>query len=334
MESMEDLDGHRVSAEPPPAEGVRLRWPEIPARVRAAVEGWLGSGVVSAESQPTGFSPGMAARIGTANGRRVFVKAIGPVPNLVGPSIHRREAAKVAALREVPSVPDLLWSYDEGEGGWVVLVFQEVEGRNPAQPWRMDEYERVVSALTPLSDDLTPSPLSPESIGTAAEKFATELRGWQDLREQPAAYPRRLDSWSARNLEELARLEAAAVDAVDGDTLLHFDIRADNILLSPERVWFVDWPHACVGAPWVDIMAFAPSVAMQGGPTPEEVIARHPACRTADPDAITAVVVALAGYFTHGSLQPAPPGLPTVRAFQAAQGTVAREWVARRTGRS
>ena len=274
----------------------------------------------------------MAVRLKTANGRRVFVKAIGPEPNPSGPAIYRTEATKVAALKSVPAVPDLLWSYDEGEDGWVALAFQDIEGRNPSQPWRTDEFERVVEAIVSLGDDLTPSPLSPKIAGTAADKFATELRGWQQLREQETDHPRVLDSWSARNLEELARIEATAADAVAGDTLLHFDIRADNILLSPERVWFVDWPSACVGAPWVDILAFAPSVAMQGGPSPEDVIARHPACRAADPDAVTAAIVAIAGYFSHSSLQPPPPGLPTVRAFQAAQGRVAREWLARRTG--
>ena len=326
--STADRDGNRGSAKPPPAEGVRLHWEEVPGRVRAEIERWLGSSVVKVESQPTGFSPGMAAGVRTASGRRVFVKTIGPEPNPAGPSIHRREATKVAALRAVPSVPELLWSHDEGDQGWVTLVFQEIEGRNPAQPWRTDEYERVVEALAELSVDLTPSPLSPESAGTAAENFEIRFHGWQDFRDQQDGHTKGLDSWSARNLRELAHLEAAVVDAVDGDTLLHFDIRADNILLSPDRVWFVDWPHACVGAPWIDIVAFAPSVAMQGGPPPQDVIARHPACRTADPDAITAVVVAMAGYFTHGSL----PGLPTLRAFQAAQGLVARKWAARRTG--
>ena len=71
---------------------------------------------------------------------------------------------------------------------------------------------------------------------------------------------------------------------------------------------------------------------MPGGPTPEEVIAKHSACRAGDGDAITAVVVSIAGYFTRQALQPPPPGIPTVRAFQAAQGVVARRWAAERMG--
>jgi hypothetical protein len=131
----------------------------------------------------------------------------------------------------------------------------------------------------------------------------------------------------------LIELEAAAPEAVAGDTLLNFDVRADNMLLTPERVWFLDWPLACVGAAWVDVLFFLPSVAMQGGPSPEAIVAHNPACRAADLAAITAAVASIAGFFTHRALQPPPPGLPTVRAFQAAQGAVARRWLEERTGR-
>jgi hypothetical protein len=50
----------------------------------------------------------------------------------------------------------------------------------------------------------------------------------------------------------------------------------------------------------------------------------------AEPAAVTACIAALAGFFTYGALQPPPPGLPTLRPFQAAQGVVTREWLARR----
>jgi aminoglycoside phosphotransferase (APT) family kinase protein len=103
---------------------------------------------------------------------------------------------------------------------------------------------------------------------------------------------------------------------------LHLDLRADNLLLSKkERVLVVDWPHARVGIPWVDVAFFAPSsVAMQGGPSSEELMERHPQARRADPDALTAVVAPVAGFFTREGLRPVPARLPTLWAFQAAQG--------------
>jgi aminoglycoside phosphotransferase (APT) family kinase protein len=310
--------------------------------VRAAIEGWLASPVASAVTQPGGFSPGLAARLLTADGRRVFVKAVGPELNPDAPRFHRREGVIVAALPTTAPVPRLLWSYDEGSGadpaqaapndpdGWVVLVFEDVEGRHPALPWRDDELDRVLGALEALAVSLTPSPLPPALTVTAGDWLRRHGRGWQRLLRADPEIRARRDAWSAQHEAMLADLEAQAPTAAEGDTLLHFDTRADNLLLTPERVFVVDWPHARVGQPWIDLILFAPSMAMQGGPAPEALLARSAVGRAADPDAVTAVVAAVAGYFTWQSLLPPPPGLPTLREFQAAQGAVARRWLAER----
>ena len=293
-------------------------------QVRAALEEWLGAPVAAAATQPEGFSPGVAARLRLSDGRRFFVKAAGPEPNPVTAGVHRREAASVAHMPAETPVPRLLWCYDEGEGGWVLLLFEDVEGRHPAQPWRDDELDRVLETLAALWTRLTPSPVEAPS---AAEMLEREVNGWRLLQGEPNTG---LDAWSRRHLDTLAQLEADAPTAVAGNTLLHLDLRADNLLLTADRVFVVDWPHACVGAPWVDVVTFAPSVHMQGGPDPEALLRRHPAISAVDPHAITAAVAAVAGFFTHRALQPAPPGLPTLRAFQAAQGEVARRWLAQR----
>ena len=317
----------------PPADGgVRLQWKSIPARLRANVEAWLGSPVVSAVSSPKGFSPGVASRLVTADNRRVFVKAACPVPNRDVPAIHRREARIVQALPAGVPVPRLLWSFDEGDDGWIVMLFEDIPGQHPAQPWELSELDRVIHALVNLSTRLTPSPLAETDVFSASTEIQTRLNGWQRLRVEQPSQAGRLDAWSTRFLERLIQLEEEAVEAVNGDTLLHFDLRADNILLTPEKVWFFDWPQACTGAAWVDVVLFAPSVTMQGGPLPEEVIASHPGVQSADPAFVTAVIGALAGFFTHRSLQPAPPGLPTLRPFQAAQSQVTLRWLAERTG--
>jgi len=94
-----------TAPDPPPAHGVRLAWQAVPERVRLAFDRWTGSSVLSATSQPSGFSPGVAARVRLADGRRIFVKAVGPTPNADSPAIHRREARIVAALPEGVPVP-------------------------------------------------------------------------------------------------------------------------------------------------------------------------------------------------------------------------------------
>jgi aminoglycoside phosphotransferase (APT) family kinase protein len=307
------------------ARGVRVEWDEIPLRVRAAIEERLGSRVVEARNQSGGFSPGLAARVRTEDGRRVFLKALSAEQNPDSPKIHRREARITAALPLEAPVARLLWVHDEGPEGWVVLAFEDVEGHLPALPWQPDELERVVAAIAALHGALTPSPLDLPPIGKTMTRW---LHGWRNLGgDEPG-----LDAWSRRHLDLLVRLEAEAPDAAAGETLLHVDLRADNILLTDDRVVIVDWPAAAVGADWVDVVGMAPSVALEGGPEPAEFLTMHPSAGAADPHRVDVVLATVAGYFTYGSLQPAPPGLPTLRAFQAAQGEIARRWLAERLG--
>jgi len=103
-------------------------------------------------------------------------------------------------------------------------------------------------------------------------------------------------------------MESHAPQAVSGSTLLHFDMRADNLLIDDDHVWFFGWPHACVGAAWFDVVGFIPSVVMQGGPSAEEVFSRYRLGAEADPDAVNCALASLAGYFTRQSLLPPPPG--------------------------
>ena len=214
--------------------------------MRAAVEERLGSPVESATSLSGGFSPGLAAQLGTMDGRRVFVKAVGPEPNPDSPAMHRREIEIVRALPSEAPAPRLLWSYDEGGEGWVVLAFEDVDGRSPAEPWRSEELDRVLDALAALAGLLTPSPLPQTTVGSPGDWPIVAGGHWRKLQQER---PARLDGWSLRNLDRLAALEAEAPAAAAGETLLHLDLRADNMLLTPDRVVVVDWPHARVGAP-------------------------------------------------------------------------------------
>ena len=314
----------------PPAHGPRPDWESLPADLRARIEAGVGSRVTGAQTQLGGFSPGVAARLQLADSRRVFCKAACAVPNPQTPQIHRQELMILEALPPLPGVPRLLWSYDGSEDGWVVLISQCIDGRMPGQPWDERDLDRILAALTDLWAASTPSPVLAGSLPTASDRVVESLHGWRLIRDRGDTD--RLEAWTTRHLNRLADLERLAAATVAGTTLLHFDLRADNLLLTPEQVWVVDWPHACVGAAWFDLVLFLPSVAMQGGPAPETLVARLPKALQPAPEQLVAGVAALAGYMVHQSRRPAPPGLPTVRAFQAAQGRAALDWLRRLTG--
>jgi aminoglycoside phosphotransferase (APT) family kinase protein len=318
-----------------PAEGARVAWQDVPEAVRTAIEGVCGAAVIEARTQPGGFSPGVAARVRCADGARWFVKAASAELNPDAPQFHRQEARVLADLDPLIlagrlPVPRLRGTV--AQGPWFALVIEDVDGRQPVVPWRDNELSLVLAALDRLAEALTPAPATIAStVPSVTEYLGTDFSGWRTLARAPG--DDRLDPWSREHLAELAALEATWATHVTGDTLLHADVRADNLLLTDDgdagtRVVVVDWPHACRGAAFVDLVAFAPSVAMQGGPEPTDLLARSRTGQGASRESLAAVVCALAGYFTERSLQPAPPGLPTVRQFQAAQGEVTRRWLA------
>ena len=314
----------------PPATGRRVGWGAAPVWLREEVETRLGARVAGAVTQVGGFSPGVAARLRLVDGRRVFVKAVGPEPNPDSPAAHRAEARNMALLPPSAPAPRLLWSFDRR--GWVTLAFEDVDGAQPTLPWRPGQLRRVLEMVAAMAAALTPAPAGFPTIG---ERLQDSFVGWRRLAAAHAAGDddlAGLDPWAARHLDRLADVEAGWPRAAEGETLLHSDLRADNLLLTPTRVVAVDWPWACVGAAWVDLLLLLPSVTMQGGPDPAATFATHPAAAGADPRAVTTALAAWAGFLVGGARLPAPPGLPTLRAFQLGQGVVALDWLRRRTG--
>jgi hypothetical protein len=315
-----------VTAPTAPAAGVHLPWARVPEAVRvwAARLGGGPPGVV--RDLPGGFSPG-ATSILEWPGRTFFVKAVGSELNPDSPDLHRREIVISGALPSSPRFPNLIDTYDDGD--WVALAFDVVDGRPPRHPWDAGELDAVLAALSAVHEELTPSPA--HALDTLADYRSQMFGGWAELAGRDTT-PADLHPWATARLPRLAELESGWRGACAGSTLVHGDVRADNVLVADDRVVFVDWPHGAVGNPAFDVIGWAPSVVLEGGPAPEDLLAGHAPSRRIDPEVVTVLLCAIAGFFIEHSLRPSPPGLPTIRPFQAAQGEVALAWLRRRTG--
>jgi aminoglycoside phosphotransferase (APT) family kinase protein len=301
----------------------RPAYDALPAAVRAWADGVLGSPVVTWSSESGGFSPGVAARVGCADGTRAFVKAVSAEVNPHTPDMHRTEAQVTAALPASLGAPRLLASYDDGT--WVALLLDEVPGRPPAQPWLPGELAAALRALDRLAEVPATADLPP--VGEALHE---DFSGWRALAGDP---PPDLAPWQLAHLGELAELESGWAGAARGDRLLHLDARADNMLITDDgEVVLVDWPWAAAGDPVMDVVGFIPSAVMNGAGDPEELLAATVAGRAADPDAVTALVAAFSGLMESACRKPPPPGIPHVRALQARQAAVASGWLRARTG--
>jgi hypothetical protein len=249
------------------AAGTRVAWQDVPATVRRSIEDHLGLGVLTAQSQERGFSPALAGRLRLCDGSSIFVKAIGPDDQTGAPGgqrSYRREAEVSSQLPATVPMPALMDNWDIA--GWVVLLFENIEGTNPVLPWQQRQLDRVLEVLETTARTLTPSPLAAPVASTPGGPTH-----WRDLMAEPDRFGRLTDQlpWLGEHVQLLANLEASSDEAYAGETLLHFDVRADNIILTDNDVYLVDWPHVRTGAPWVDLVYFLPSVAMQGGPPPK-----------------------------------------------------------------
>lgn len=305
---------------------VRAEWSSVPEHVRAAVDDALGSPILDAVNVAGGFSPGPAAVCTLSDGRTVFVKACGPELNSFTPTMHRQEAA---VLRRMPSsfpVPQLIDVVDDGE--WVALIIEHVVGVMPTAPLSEFDVEAVLDVADLLASLGTPSPISGLPPVGPSEREHVGAFSWPLLVDDGLADD--LDGWTSRHLTTLAELESGWLEAVAGDSLLHGDLRTDNVIVGAATTYVVDWPAAGTGAPWVDLVGLLPALHLDGGPPPHKVFAERPVGKAADPFAVNAYLSALAGYFTRQSLLPPPTGIAAVRGFQAAQGAVCRAWLAER----
>ncbi|MFJ5103980.1 phosphotransferase [Streptomyces sp. NPDC088554] len=307
----------------PVATARRLTWPQLPQGVRDTVEQRLGAPVLAAESQNGGFTDGVAARVDLDNGTRAFIKALAAEHELAPD--YRTEARIAAALPA--DVPASRLRFSLEAEGWIVLVYDDVEGRHPDFV-RPTDLAAALTCVERMASALTPNPL-PWAVPITTP-LGPLLCGWHTLRADGA--PAGLDPWSARNLDRLADLESRWAEATEGDTLLHADLRHDNMLLTRDgTVLAVDWAWACVGADWVELVYLLPAVAAAGA-DPEEIAAAHPLTRRADPSAVDAFLCALAGFYTLSGSLPAPSWSPHIRTHEAWYGRLCRTWLARRTG--
>lgn len=293
--------------------GRRRPWAEVPAPVRAWVEDQLGEPVRSWVDRPGGMSTGIAAVV--HGGRRsLFVKGVDGVSNPKGARMYVREAEVAARLPRRPEIPPLLASGEvESDGGsWVLNVFPALTGSAVRHPWRAAELTRVLDAWHRLTPTLR------DAAWDTTARLSVFFTGWATIASDDD------DPWNGlaeRWVEREAWMAGLAQGTpVDPAVLSHIDLRADNIVLadgSGSDVWFVDWAHPGLAAPWVDVALLLADVVGSGadrttaGPIDVlDVWRSHPGCADHDPELMITLVASLAAVLHVSSRRDGHPALP------------------------
>jgi hypothetical protein len=272
------------------------------------IEEALGSRVVAvAPISGGGYTPAVRRRVDLADGRRAFVKT----PGNELTTVWLRQEQSVYAMVKGDFQPDVL-AVGRGRVPWLALEFLE-SGWPP--PWTPDAIAAVRAALdalhaVPVPEDLAEMP--------ADSLYVT---GWREIADDPEPFLSTGvcdDVWLARHLRTL--IDATGPDVLAGRSVLHLDVRSDNVCLTDRGAVLVDWNHAAVGNPQLDVAFWLPSLSMETGAPPD------------DPSLDPRVVALVAGFFAGLAGQPAIADAPGVRPFQRAQLQVALPWAARALG--
>jgi hypothetical protein len=204
---------------------------------------------------------------------------------------------------------------------WVVLGIEYVESSAPRRPWRGGELDRCLDALETVAQVLTPVPRELD-----LDPIADDLVGW------PALWDTVRARHDLPHVDEAAALAARFAEAVAGDTVVHVDVRDDNVLLTTDgRALFCDWNWPAAGASWLDSLFLL--IGPRGdGLDVEAVIASRDLLRGVPADHIDTVLALVTGYFLSSSGEPVPPTSPYLRDVQRWQGEVVWDWLCERRG--
>ncbi|MBX6384708.1 MAG: phosphotransferase [Microbispora sp.] len=296
-----------------------LQWEQVPADVRDAITGTFGP-VIKAEPVKRGIMPGVAARLYLEDGRTVFFKgAPGDSPAIY---LYERETWAGGVLPPYAPAPRMLWA--EQIADWVGMVFEYVDDAVTADlSPRSPHIPRVLSAVSRMNAALTPCP-SATAPPVVQHVYALQAKAAHMLTERAGMLGGDL---------ELYREALAGFDPVHlvGDTLLHYDLHAGNLLLTEDRVYVVDWSYACRGAAWVELAMLAPRL-IQAGHTPgqvEQLFAGMGSWVKAPALAVTG----LAAAWTLFRLHEAAFGPAEVRGDRSSAAQAGLAWIAYRLGR-
>ena len=258
----------------------------------------------------SGYTVAYHAIAELADGSTAFVKA---ATELVTAEFIRDEQRVLAALSG-PFVPEVL-AMDDDEPP--VIVLEDLRAAHWPPPWDDAKIEAVRQTLAAVAATPPPDVLPP--VGVHRDRLVT---GWAEIEADAGPFLALgvcSREWLARSLPTLR--EASETAPIDGDAMLHLDVRSDNLCIAERGAVLVDWNHACTGNPDLDVAAWLPSLRLEGGPEPEEIL----------PGA-AALAALLAGFFGARAGQPAPWTAPQVRPFQLAQLRVSLPWAARELG--
>ena len=314
----------------------KLPWSQVPLPMRRRVEEIAGARVMRGARVWGGYGPTPTYRLRLADGRGLFLKGINQDSHPFASAAFEREERVYRELSGLvaPWAPSCYGAITHED--WRALLLEDV-GPKSAPPWtptlaRNAARDFAAFHASTLGRDL-PAWLPRFRDSGADVSWEATARESDDLRlvaELAGESATSAHAWLRSSLPRLAGAARAALTLPGPYALTHNDVRSDNLRVANGRLRLFDWPFAEVGFPEFDLAEFAQSVAVDGGPEPERIVAWYSERLSVRSEALDACIAWIAAYFAHSAWQPEEPMLPRLRRFQRQQLAVTLRWAARR----
>lgn len=305
---------------PHAATAQRPDWAGVPEPVRDWVQDQLQARVLSATSELSGYTPGFAARLRLDDGRRVFAKIGGWGLDWLLES-YAEEAIKRRLLPVGVPAPELISDAQAviDDESWQLLIFDEIDGRPPHRPWTEADLAIAVRTVETAAQALTPAP-----AGYNWELLSDNLGGLGPDKEQM------IIERFGDHADELRELVTALPERCNGTTLVHLDLRDDNMIIGADgRGWIVDWNFPVLGKPFVDLVTLLMS-ARGDGQDVDQILDASPLVNRCDEEAIDSLLADLALYYAIACRGGEPDGSVYLREHQRWHAEVVADWLAER----
>jgi hypothetical protein len=270
------------------------------------IERLAGKSITRTEAVQGGYTPATRLRVFFTDGSTLFAK-IGTTPLTAEFLRHEKPVYESLTGSFIPRF--IGWDDD---GRHPILLIEDLSDAHWPPPWLDSQIRQIVDTLPAVWNS------SPPDLPKLTD-LTYVFDGWHQISDDPEPFlslQLATETWLKSALPTL--LEVDGREIVDGRSLLHLDLRSDNVCIDSGRVILIDWNLACIGNARFDLGAWLPSLEAEGGPLPESIMP--------DSGDIAALV---SGFFASRAGLPMIPDAPHVRQIQLVQLKTALPWVVR-----
>lgn len=269
------------------------------------VEKIIGSKPVSWTSIKSGYTQAERYVIQFENDTSAFVKVATEEDTIK----WLRDEHKIYSILKAEYLPQVL-GWDDGE--FPLLILEDLSTGHWPPSWTPEQIQKVFDTLEKLKT------VKIDGDFRSLSHFKKEFTGWGKISKDPSGFLGLglvSSEWLQKALPVLIKAESEIV--FDGDSLVHTDIRSDNICFLGEKTYFIDWNWTVKGNPIFDVVYWLPSLYTEGGPTPWSFNINEPE-----------LIAGLAGFHAFSAYQPASfKGAEAIRALQLKFLKVYIPWV-------